>query len=341
MFVKLLLAGVLVAGLVFAFTTNRQVSSDKNINSVDTKTVSLAPASNPMSILSLRERSYPGSDIKIEETLSPGSNYSRYIASYQSDGNKIFGLLTVPSTTGQENGYPVIVFLHGYIAPSVYRTTERYVAYQDGLARNGFITYKIDLRGHGDSEGEAVNGHFSESYVVDTLNAISSLKKYSSADAGNIGVWGHSNGGEIGLRVMAVSKEVKAGVFWAGVVGSTKGMLETYNGKISFLNITRSTPDLIKQNGLPSENPEFWNLVDPYFFLEDIDGAIQLHHGTGDDSVPIETSVELKNAMEEAGKTIEYYEYSGADHNLGGSAFGPAMQRSVEFFKRYLNRSNL
>ncbi len=44
---------------------------------------------NPLQIDYLRDRTFTGSDIKIEQTLQAGSNYSRYIASYQSDGLKI------------------------------------------------------------------------------------------------------------------------------------------------------------------------------------------------------------------------------------------------------------
>jgi len=291
---------------------------------------------HPMAIEGLRQREYPGSEIVIEETLAKGSNYSRYIASYMSEGNKIYGLLTIPETNKPENGFPIIAFIHGYIDPDVYQTTSRYEAYQDGLARERFITFKIDLRGHGNSEGEAVNGHFSEAYVVDTLNSIASLKKLPEADASKIGIWGHSNGGEIGLRSMVVSEEIKAGVFWAGVVGSFEGMLETYNSKIGFLYLGRGTPELVKENDLPSKNPDFWQKIDPYFYLEGIGGEIQLHHGTTDESVPIDTSQELVAAMEKIGREVEYYEYPGANHNLSNPAFGSAMQRTVDFFKKNL-----
>ncbi len=38
----------------------------------------------------MQQREYPGSDIAIEETLEPEVNYQRYIASYQSEGLKIY-----------------------------------------------------------------------------------------------------------------------------------------------------------------------------------------------------------------------------------------------------------
>ena len=104
---------------------------------------------NPLMIEVMRQQEYPGSKIVIEETLAPGTNYNRYVASYQSEENKIFALLTVPRGTKPATGWPVIIFNHGYIPPAIYRTTERYVAYVDAFARNGYIVLKSDYRGHG------------------------------------------------------------------------------------------------------------------------------------------------------------------------------------------------
>ena len=102
----------------------------------------------------MREHTYPGSKITIEETLQPGSNYSRYRASYQSEGLKIYALLTVPNGEKPATGWPVIIFNHGFIPPDVYRTTERYLAYVDWLARNGYVVFRPDYRGHDQSEGQ-------------------------------------------------------------------------------------------------------------------------------------------------------------------------------------------
>ena len=291
-------------------------------------------SSSPMAIETLRARDYPTSEIVVEETLEPGLNYQRFIASYMSDGHKIYGLLTVPNDQGTGEGFPTIVFLHGFIRPQTYVTTADYVATQDGLAKSGFVTFKPDFRGHGRSEGIASGAHFSEAYIVDTLNAISALENYENTDPDRIGLWGHSNGGETGLRVMVIAETVKAGVFWAGVVGSYPDMLETHISKISFLQ--RHSSEVIEKFGSPSDNPDYWNQIDPYSYLEYISGPIQLHHGTADSSVPIELSISLEDALQEEGKWVEFYQYEGADHNMRGAAFTEAMNRSVEFFDKYL-----
>ncbi|MBI3443076.1 alpha/beta hydrolase [Candidatus Woesebacteria bacterium] len=132
---------------------------------------------NPLSIEAMRKRTYPGSDMVIEQTLPDGSNYHRYLAWYQSDGLKIYGLLTIPNDDRSEAGFPAIIFNHGYIPPSEYKSSERYVAYVDAFARNGYIVFKPDYRGHGNSEGQPEGAYYSAAYTTDVLNALSSIKR--------------------------------------------------------------------------------------------------------------------------------------------------------------------
>ncbi|HBI17474.1 MAG TPA: alpha/beta hydrolase [Candidatus Moranbacteria bacterium] len=289
---------------------------------------------SPMEIEELRKGNYPGGDFEIEESLPNGTNYRQMIVSYKSEGLKIYGLLTVPLEPKPEGGYPAIIFMHGYIPPKQYSTTGNYPTYQATLARSGMITFKPDLRGHGQSEGNADGAHFSEKYVIDTLYAISYLKNYPEVNSEKIGYWGHSNGGEIGLRTITISPDIKAAVFWAGVVGSFQDMLHTYNAKIPFLQNLKEN-SFIKEHGLPDENPDFWKKIDPHFYLRYISSPIQLHHGTKDKSVPVELSLRLKKELEKAQKNVEYFEYTGDDHNLSQN-YSLAWERTITFFKENL-----
>ncbi|MDP3726986.1 MAG: alpha/beta fold hydrolase [bacterium] len=305
----------------------------------------------PLSIEYMRQQTYPGSEIAIEQTLPSGANYNQYIASYKSDGLKIYALLTVPQgDPSTSSGWPVIVFNHGYIQPVEYRTTERYVAYVDAFARAGYIVFKPDYRGHGNSEGKAEGGYGSNAYTRDVLNAVSSIKKLedlvdpsassgSIVDANRIGMWGHSMGGGITLRSMVVSKDIKAGVIWAGVVGSYPDLLNNWRRR----DIPRNPPfwatswrqNLIDQYGDPSQNPQFWNSISANSYVEDISGPIQLHHAKDDSHVPFNFSEKLNVQLKEASKSVEFYTYEGDDHNLTNS-FDIAMQRSIEFFDKHL-----
>ncbi len=303
------------------------------------------PTPNPLTIPSMRQRDYPGSDITIEQELPRGTNYRQYIASYQSDGLKIYGLLTVPEGEQPATGWPVIIFNHGFIPPAIYRTTERYVAYVAAIARSSYVVFKPDYRGHGSSEGDARGGYGSPDYTVDVLNALASVKRLPYVDPNRIGMWGHSMGGAITLRAMVVNKDIKAGVIWGGVVGSYADMLTRWrrpNGQTlpAPVDVTpqpgrRWRTQFVEEYGTPEENPDFWNSISPIFYASDVSGPIQLDHSTTDEEVPIEFSESLYQALLEAGKTVEFYKYIGDNHNIANN-FGLAMQRSIEFFDQYM-----
>lgn len=296
----------------------------------------------PLSIEYMRKQEYPGSDLVIEQTLSSGSSYKRYVVSYLSEGLKIYALLTVPNGTAPEGGWPVIVFNHGYIPPAQYRTTERYIAYTDAFSRNGYVLIRPDYRGHGSSEGQPEGAYYSPAYTIDVLNAVSSIKKYPSVNPDKIGMWGHSMGGMVTLRSMVTTKDVKVGVIWAGVVASYYDLANNWRRTTPFSpsprEQTASRPNrqrLIDENGTFEANPKFWDSITPIAHVEDVSGPIQLHHGTADAEVPLLFSERLRDAMQEAGKTVELYSYEGDDHNISRN-LGTALDRSVKFFDKYL-----
>ncbi|MFH0864077.1 MAG: alpha/beta fold hydrolase [Candidatus Gottesmanbacteria bacterium] len=313
--------------------------------------------SDPLMIEVMRKTQYPGSQIIIEQTLTPGSNYRQYIVSYLSDGLKIYALMTVPEKQAKPKngwpasnalhsnaGWPVIIFNHGYIPPTQYRTTERYIAYVDALARSGYIILKPDYRGNGNSQGQPDGAYYSPAYATDVLNALFSIKKYPEADPNKIGMWGHSMGGNIVLRDIVVdTKDIKAAVIWGGVVGSYNDLINNWQRRVTYqpppneLALrNRHRTSLTKEHGTPADNPTFWQSIDPTYFLKEITTPIQLHTGGSDEEVPVAFSQSLEEKLKSAGKTVEYYDYPGGDHNISSPNFELAMQRTIQFFDKYL-----
>ena len=295
---------------------------------------------HPLTIEYLRSREFPGSDILFEETLTPYDLYDRYLTSYRSDGLKIYAYMTIPKGEVPATGWPVIIFNHGYIPPDEYVSTERYIAYMDRLASRGYIVFRPDYRGHGESEGSPSGAYSSPGYTIDVLNALASLKRLPSVDSSRIGMWGHSMGGYITLRSMVVSPDINAGVIWGGVVGTYEDLAYNWRRSTGSQGATPSPrrswrSDLAQMYGTPQENPEFWNSISANSYLEDLSGPVQLHHGAADETVPVSFSEQLYDQITLAGETVEYYPYPGDNHNISNS-FETAMGRSVEFFNVYV-----
>jgi dipeptidyl aminopeptidase/acylaminoacyl peptidase len=298
------------------------------------------PVPHPMSIITLRAGDYSGSEITIVKELSKGSNYRRYYAYYLSEGLKIYALLTIPESEMPEGGFPAIVFNHGYIPPDVYRTTERYIAYVDELAKAGYVVFRIDYRGHDASEGEATGAYGSPGYQIDVLNAVASLQQLPEVNPEKIGMWGHSMGGYLTLRTMVISKDVKVGVIWAGVVASYTDMLYNWRRTGSFTPSPSSRgvgwrTAWLETYGSPEENPVFWDSVSATSYLTDLSGPLELHHGTDDEDVPLAFSIRLAEQARDAGQIADLYTYEGDNHNISEN-FSTAMQRTITFFDTYL-----
>jgi len=289
----------------------------------------------------LRNKKYESSLGQLTK-VGENQNYTTYLTSYVSDGLKINGLLTRPKVQDVGDGLPAIVFVHGYIPPEEYRTTQNYSAYVDYFAKSGFVVFKIDLRGHGDSEGEAGGAYYSGDYIIDTLNAYSALQKLDFVNPKKIGLWGHSMAGNIVMRTLASSPDIPAIVIWAGA-GYTYSDLQAYMIQDTSYQPpptntvrARKRQELREAYGTFDPNHWFWKQVPATNYLSDIKGAIQLNHAVNDNVVSIEYSRNLDALLYKTTIPHELHEYPTGGHNIEGNNFTLAMRNSVEFFKNYL-----
>lgn len=331
-------AGILVLVLVTFVNGTAQdvVVQQESLTPAATATPQFTPTPpHQLSIDMLRNRTFEGSDFIFERTLAAGVNYNQYVVSYLSDGLKIYALMTIPEGERPPTGWPVIIFNHGYIPPTQYRTTERYVAYVDAFARNGYIVIKSDYRGHGISEGSPQSAYGSPGYVIDVLNATASARRYPDADPNRIGMWGHSMGGYITLRAMVVDPTIKAGVIWAGVVASYEDLFDLWFGN----RASSWRRSLINQYGDPEENPEFWASLSANSYLEDLSGPIQIHHGTADRDVPVILSTILDEEIRAVGGQSQLIVYEGDDHNISRN-LNDALLLSFVYFDEHVKGLN-
>lgn len=278
-----------------------------------------------------------------ERTLAYQTDtYQAYNTSYTSDGLRINGVLTVPAGTVPSQGWPAVVFVHGYIPPAQYGS--QYYDYVDYLARSGFVVFKIDLRGHAQSEGRATGAYYSGDYVVDTLNARAALQTSDFVNPNKVGLWGHSMAGNITIRALVTRPDIPAVAIWGGAVFTYADRLK-YGIQDSSYRPPGQTSELSRQRqrmrdlyGEFSMNSQFWQQVTPTNYLSDVKGAISLHHARDDDVVNIGYSRDFIDVLTDTSIPHQLKEYQSGGHNISGSAFITAMEDTVAFYRKYLSQ---
>lgn len=343
-FLSLILFAIISSIILIYTIFNKSANVHKQTNE-SSMVAEATPTPMPfyeMTVPYLREKEYK-SNLGEQVFLNRNSNYSSYLTNYVSDGLRINALLTIPYEERPIEGYPAIVFVHGYIPPTLYQTNgAAYSSYVDYFARNGYVVFKIDLRGHGNSEGEAGGGYYGADYVVDALNAYAALSVFDQVNPEKIGMWGHSMAGNILLRSAVIKQNIPAVDIWGGAVFTYLDRLKygisdnSYRPPTTQNEIRRRRQLLTDTYGEFDEKSTFWTQVAPTNYLKDIKGAIQLDHAVDDATVNVGYSRDLAALLEENGVNYALNEYPSGGHDIEGVSFGIAMKNSVEFFNKYL-----
>lgn len=342
MFPKSLTAFILsVAIILSGCSTSTSLRSDKPTPIVQQISPSPLPFQE-MTIPYLRAKAFESRLGELRQ-YQDNANYSSYVTNYTTEnGLRVNGLLTRPKGEMPSGGWPAVVFVHGYIPPDSYQTTTRYVDHVNFLARSGFVVFKIDLRGHGNSEGEAGGGYYSDDYIQDTLYARAALQSSDFVNKNNIGLWGHSMAGNVTMRALAAKPDIPAIVIWAGAVYTYSDMREFQIEDNSYRPPPSNAPSrqerqrLFETHGNFDPNSPFWKQVLATNYLSDTKGAIQIHHAVNDDVVNIGYSRNLNKLLSTTNIEHELHEYPSGGHNINGASFTQAMQRTVDFYKQHL-----
>lgn len=287
--------------------------------------------SHSVSLPALMTHQFNGHDLKLGAVLASNSAYTRYFITYRSGELTISGIMNIPVGEGP---FPILILNHGYIDPSVYTNGRGLKREQDYLARQGFAVLHPDYRNHAQSDRDPdVEVEFRLGYVEDVINAVYAVKTADipTLDTDRIGMLGHSMGGGVTLNTLVVQPElIQAAVLFAPVSVDQRDNFERW---------TKSRPEtaqkIIELYGTPADSPTFWNEISAKYFLDKISTPILLHHGTADDSVPIEWSDELVQALEQHDKFVDYHIYEGQPHEFT-AAWPEVMTKTTAFFKSNL-----
>jgi dipeptidyl-peptidase-4 len=217
--------------------------------------------------------------------------------------------------------YPVI--LDVYAGPGhkqVLAQPDRYMIDQ-WMADRGCIVVAIDGRGtpgHGREWERAIRGNLIDVALADQIAGLHALARHEPAmDLKRVGVVGWSFGGY--FSAMATLR--KPDIFRCGVAGAPVVTWENYD--------THYTERFL---GLPSENPEGYRASSVLTYAADLRQPLLLIHGLTDDNVYAQHSMQLSDALFNAGKTFDFLPLLGT-HMVSDPLLRLRRQtRIVEFF---------
>lgn len=304
----------------------------------------------PYTVEGLRQHDYQGGEIHIRETLVETDQYTGYLIDYPSDGLTITGVMQIPVGEGP---FPVIVMNHGFYARSVFSSgdgTDRSSAF---LAEHGYITLASDYRSWGDSD--VAESLFYSGLVIDVINLLNAIPSIPEADPDRIGMWGHSMGGGVTIKVLTIDPRVKAGVLYSPVSADHADIIARWgNGCFGDIaagelvigcNSADVVPlelplDLQNAYSFAAQNPEMMEQISPIFHLDRVTAPVQIHYGSEDgqtlSGTPPQWSVKVTQALRDSGKYAELYEYTGQGHSFIGQPWFDFMIRVLNFFNQHL-----
>lgn len=286
---------------------------------------------HPVSIPALAAMQPDGRDLQLGQVLAQTSTYTRYFVTYSSGDLKISGIMNIPKGDGP---WPVLILNHGYIDPKIYTNGRGLKREQDYFARQGFAVLHPDYRCHAQSDCDASSEFTLRlGYVKDVINAVEAVRTSPDArlDKTRLGMLGHSMGGGIGLNIMVAKPDlVDAYVLYAPVSSDLRDNYDRWT-----VRRPAEAKKIAELYGAPNETPSFWDNLSPRTFFSQVTKPIMVHHGTADESVPIEWSDKTVELLKASGTDVTYHVYPGQPHEFGGG-WTSLMKRSRDFFRQQL-----
>jgi len=194
-----------------------------------------------------------------------------------------------PSDFDVNKKYPMLMFQ--YSGPGSQRATDawlRNMAWNQMLVQNGYIIVCVDNRGTG-ARGEEFRkltyGQLGKYETIDQIEAAEYLSSLPYIDENRTGIWGWSYGGFMSTSCLLHGSDV----FEMAIAVAPVSTYRFYDSIYTELYM-----------GMPSDNAEGYDNNALLSHVDKLKGKLLLVHGTGDDNVHIQNSIELARKLTEA-----------------------------------------
>jgi len=234
---------------------------------------------------------------------------AEFIRVPNSKGDTLNGWMLKPVNFDPTKKYPLLFCNYG--GPGSQQVANRFGVvsfWQQMLAERGYIVVCVDNTGTG-FRGEAFKKktylQLGKYEIEDQVDAAKYFSKLPFVDQNNIGHWGWSYGGFMSSLAITKGNEVFTAAIAVAPVTSWKFYDNIYTERYM---------------RTPQENENGYEDNSPLNFTDRIKGKFLIIHGTADDNVHFQNSVEMITAMIKNNVDFQSAYYPNKNHSIAGTS---------------------
>ena len=265
---------------------------------------------------------------ELVKTIATTQICKSYFFKFKNDGGTSLNAFMIePNIPNAGSKFPVLIYVYG--GPGSQEVKNEWMgpnyAWFQLLAQMGYGIMCVDGRGTGGRGAafkKSTQNNLGKLEIEDVMAAAKYLGTLPKVDKNRIGIFGWSFGGYMASLAMTVGAEYfKMGIAVAPVV-SWRFYDTIYTER--FL-------------GLPQDNAQGYDANSPITYAAKLKGAYLLVHGTADDNVHLQNSIEMERALIKAGKQFTSFHYPDKNHGIyGGNTRLHLYQMMTNFIKNNL-----
>ena len=292
---------------------------------------------------------YPAANI-VADMKGPDFDPSKYalpelVYITVQDGFNLPGMIVYPKNFDPSKKYPVHVDIYG--GPNTPMVRDRWVspnADNQWYSENGIIQITVDPRaaGHNGRAGlDMIYRQLTVWEVKDFCEWAAALQNLPFVDAEKIGVEGFSFGGTMTSMLLMQAPDK----FHYGIAGGGVYDWALYDSHYTerYMDTPQNNPDgyavskvLNYVDGYPTEYSSDRSFAGALGDNEPV--MLKLTHGTGDDNVHHQNTLQLLDALHKAGKKFDFMIYPDGMHGYYGYQGDHFQNANNEFWLKYLCR---
>lgn len=260
------------------------------------------------------------------ELLASGRPAKEFFTFATERGDTLHAYLIRPRGFDPSKRYPVL--LTQYSGPGSQQVCDRWsMDWEDALAEKGYIVVCADGRGtgfRGEKFKKQTYGRLGALEVEDQLSLARHMAAQSWVDPVRIGIYGWSYGG-----FMALSCALKGhGLFRMAIAVAPVASWRYYDTIYTEI-----------YNNLPQYNAAGYDDNSPINFAQMLDDSrtrLLIVHGTADDNVHFQNTVEMTRALNRHGKQYDMMVYPDQNHSMQPDATEHVRQKLIDYTLRNL-----